>query len=54
MQRRLARFPLSVIFITAHDVPEARDAALSAGAIGYFRKPFNATQLIDLVRSTLV
>ncbi|WP_404993291.1 response regulator transcription factor [Cupriavidus pauculus] len=54
VQRRLARYPLSVIFITAHDVPQARDAALSAGAIGYFRKPFNATQLIDLVRSTLV
>jgi len=53
VQRRLAGMPLPVIFITAHDVPEARDKALSAGAIGYLRKPFNTTQLIELVRGVM-
>ena len=54
VQQKLAGLSATVIFITAHDVPEARDKALGAGAVGYLRKPFNATQLIDLVRSTLV
>jgi FixJ family two-component response regulator len=53
VQRRLAGMPLSIIFITAHDVPEARDKALSAGAIGYLRKPFNTAQLIELVRGVM-
>ncbi|WP_425267443.1 response regulator transcription factor [Cupriavidus lacunae] len=53
VQRRLAGIPLPIIFITAHDVPEARDKALSAGAIGYLRKPFNTSQLIELVRSVM-
>lgn len=53
VQQRLAGMPISTIFITAHEVPEARDKALSAGAIGYLRKPFNASQLIELVRSVM-
>ena len=53
VQRRLAGMPLPIIFITAHDVPEARDEALSAGAIGYLRKPFNTSQLIELVRNVM-
>ncbi len=53
VQQQLAGVPLALIFITAHDVPEARDKALGAGAIGYLRKPFNAGQLVDLVRSVI-
>ncbi|MBV8270648.1 MAG: response regulator [Cupriavidus sp.] len=53
VQRRLAGMPMAIIFITAHDVPEARDKALSSGAIGYLRKPFNTTQLIELVRGVM-
>lgn len=53
VQRLLAGIPLSLIFITAHDVPESRDKALSAGAIGYLRKPFNASQLIGLIRTVM-
>ncbi len=54
VQQQLSGIPLALIFITAHDVPEARDKALSAGAIGYLRKPFNAAQLVDLVRSVML
>lgn len=53
VQRRLSGLPMSLIFITAHDVPEARDKALSAGAIGYLRKPFDAGHLVRLVRSVM-
>lgn len=53
MQRRLADTRIPIIFMTAHDVPEARDKALSAGAIGYLRKPFNTAYLVDLVRSVI-
>jgi FixJ family two-component response regulator len=53
VQRLLAGIPLSLIFITAHDLPASRDRALSAGAIGYLRKPFNASQLVGLVRTVM-
>jgi DNA-binding response OmpR family regulator len=53
VQRRLGGLSLPIIFITAHDVPEARNKALSAGAIGYLRKPFNTQQLIELVRGVM-
>ncbi|GMG89995.1 hypothetical protein Cmtc_12150 [Cupriavidus sp. TKC] len=53
VQRRLGGLSLPIIFITAHDVPEARNKALSAGAIGYLRKPFNTHQLIELVRGVM-
>jgi FixJ family two-component response regulator len=53
VQRLLAGVPLSLIFITAHDLPESRDRALSAGAIGYLRKPFNASQLLGLIRTVM-
>jgi len=53
VQRELAGLALPLIFITAHDVPEARDKALNAGAIGYLRKPFNTAHLVALVRSVM-
>ncbi|MWL90486.1 response regulator transcription factor [Cupriavidus sp. SW-Y-13] len=53
VQQQLIGLPMSLIFITAHDVPAARDTALAAGAIGYLRKPFHAAQLIELVRGVL-
>ncbi|MGO4304960.1 MULTISPECIES: response regulator transcription factor [unclassified Cupriavidus] len=51
IQRRLAPAALPVLFITAYDVPDVREKALSAGAIGYLRKPFSAGQLMDLMQS---
>lgn len=53
VQQRLSGRAPAVIFITAHDLPEARDKALSSGAIGYLRKPFDGRQLIELVREAL-
>ncbi|SDP34070.1 Response regulator receiver domain-containing protein [Ralstonia sp. 25mfcol4.1] len=53
VQQQLAGLDLPLIFITAHEVPEARDKALAAGAVGYLRKPFDAAQLVDLVRSVM-
>jgi FixJ family two-component response regulator len=53
VQQQLAGLALPLIFITAHEVPEARDKALAAGAVGYLRKPFDAAQLVDLVRSVM-
>ena len=38
-----------VIFITAHDAPEARDRALAAGCTGYFRKNDSGAELVDAI-----
>jgi len=40
---------LPVIFITAHDTPEARDLAQRFGAAGYFRKPVDDQALLDAI-----
>ena len=42
-----------VIFITAHDEPSLRDEAEMLGCVGYFRKPFEGTQLLDVIRRAL-
>jgi FixJ family two-component response regulator len=39
-----------VIFITAHDEPEAREEALAAGCAGYFRKNDSGAEVIDAIR----
>ncbi len=51
LQKRAMRFP--VIFITAciDDAPELR--ARELGAMGYFKKPFNAELLMRQVRDVL-
>lgn len=38
-----------VVFITAHDEPAARDAALRVGAFAYLLKPFAGKELLDAV-----
>ena len=38
-----------VIFVTAHDTPETRERAQSAGAAGYFRKPVDDQALLDAI-----
>ena len=42
-----------VIFITAHDDETTRERARRAGASAYLPKPFDATALLDAVRSAL-
>ena len=53
--RRLAaeNSQLPIIFITAHDGPEAREEARQLGCVAYLRKPFPAQSLIDAIRSAL-
>lgn len=41
------------LLITAHDDDQARDRAIAAGAIGFFRKPFNNRQLVSTVKQAL-
>jgi FixJ family two-component response regulator len=40
---------IPVVFITAYDTPENRDAALRAGAAGYFCKPVDDQALLDAI-----
>jgi FixJ family two-component response regulator len=39
-----------IIFITAHDSPEARDEARQLGAAAYLPKPFDGRALVGIVR----
>lgn len=40
---------LPVIFVTARDTPETRNAAHRAGAAAYFRKPVDDQALLDAI-----
>ena len=55
LQKRLSerKSTLPVIFITAHDDAESRDAALRGGAVDYLRKPFECDKLLASVRRAL-
>ena len=44
---------LPLIFLTANDSPESREAAHEAGADGYFRKPVDTQALLDAVQWAL-
>jgi len=41
------------LFITASKRPEIREQAIALGAVGFIEKPYDASQLMDLVESTL-
>jgi FixJ family two-component response regulator len=41
---------LPFILLTAHDTEETRNAARSAGAAAYFRKPVDIEALLDAIR----
>jgi FixJ family two-component response regulator len=43
----------AVIFMTAHDDPQWRQKAKTAGAIAYLRKPFAEQALLDAIRICL-
>lgn len=38
------------IFLTAHDTPEARRAAMESGGVAYYRKPVDDQALIDAIQ----
>jgi FixJ family two-component response regulator len=42
-----------VVLITAHEDEKARIRAMAAGAIGFFPKPFDNRQLLELVYQAL-
>jgi len=53
VQLRIAGTGLPVIIITACDDTGVMEQALSAGAFGYFRKPFDDQLFIQTVRAAL-
>jgi DNA-binding NarL/FixJ family response regulator len=42
-----------VIYITAHDGPEAREQALAVGCAGYFRKTESGQVVLDAIRQAV-
>lgn len=55
LQRRIRseRPSLPVIFVTAHDEDEMRQAALRGGAIAFLVKPFDANELIERIQGAM-
>lgn len=42
-----------IIFITASDNPALRERAMKLGAVGFLKKPFDATSLADAIEMAL-
>ena len=55
VQTRLSRSvpALPVVVVTGHDIPEARERVVSAGAAAYLRKPLDAQILLDTIASAI-
>jgi FixJ family two-component response regulator len=55
VQERLARSApaLPIVVITGHDIPEAGERVLAAGAAAYLRKPVDGQTLLDAVASAI-
>ncbi len=55
LAKRLAaeKWPVPVIFMTAHDSAETRERAQQAGGVGYLRKPFPAEALFEAIREAI-
>ncbi len=55
VQARLSKTDptLPVVVITGHDIPEAGERVLAAGAAAYLRKPVDGQTLIDAVASAI-
>jgi FixJ family two-component response regulator len=56
VQARLARTTpaIPIVVITGHDIPEAGERVLAAGASAYLRKPVDGQVLLDAVASAIV
>ncbi|WP_295449063.1 response regulator [uncultured Thiodictyon sp.] len=52
LQRQLAVEGVTtpVLFITAHDDPQARAQAMAGGCVGFFRKTDAGSELLDAIR----
>ncbi len=55
LQRRLnaAQSHIPIIFVTAHDDKSYRTTAMDAGAVNFFRKPFEANAFVAAVQAAL-
>jgi FixJ family two-component response regulator len=55
LQRRLneARSPVPIIFVTAHDDRAQREKAFEAGAVNFFRKPFDANVFLAAIQAAV-
>jgi FixJ family two-component response regulator len=55
VQERLARTApgVPVVVITGHDIPEAGERVLAAGAAAYMRKPVDGDALLDVVAGAI-
>lgn len=55
LQRRLnaAESRVPIIFVTAHDDKTKRRKAIEAGAVEFFRKPFDANTLVGAIQMAL-
>ncbi len=55
LQRRLkaADSKLPIIFMSAYDDPAKRQKAIEAGAVDFFRKPFNGNSLLGAIEAVL-
>jgi FixJ family two-component response regulator len=55
IQRALsvAKLPLPIIIVTAHDQPSLREKALADGAVAYFTKPLRRDTLIAAVEQAI-
>ena len=55
LQRRLnaENSLVPIIFVTAHDDDMRRRQAMEAGAVDFFRKPFEANALVEAVQAAL-
>ena len=55
LQRQLVSedWKMPIVFISAHDDDESRNAALRMGAISYLRKPFERQQFLESVQTAI-
>jgi CheY-like chemotaxis protein len=53
LQNLIGSAATPIIFITASDDPNMRERAMRHGAVGFLKKPFDATQLADAIETSL-
>jgi FixJ family two-component response regulator len=54
LQKQLrAETSTPALFMTAHEDEQARSRALAGGAVGFFLKPFDNRQLLDVILAAL-
>jgi CheY-like chemotaxis protein len=53
LQNMVGSAATPIIFITASENPALRERAMKLGAVGFLKKPFDATSLADAIESAL-